>query len=214
MRTESAELRILIAEDSLGDVLLVEEALAAYGLSAELQVCENGEAALSALAHCDGSNLPDLVIVDLNLPRVDGMDVLRYIRGLPVFDRTPVMIFTSSHGANDRAEAERFGANAYVTKPPTLDDFLLTVGSAIHKLIGRSGSHQNDSVGTLHGWSGKRPTALAHLHFRLRTRNVPYLKSHSRSRALLLRSPRRPIRVTVRIGIHTCEFCAEKENLG
>jgi CheY-like chemotaxis protein len=214
MRSESAELRILIAEDSVGDVLLVEEALAAYGLTAALQVCENGEAALSALAHCDASNLPDLVIVDLNLPRVDGMDVLRYIRGLPVFDRTPVMIFTSSHGANDRAEAERFGANAYVTKPPTLDDFLSTVGSTIHTLIGRSGSHQNDSLGTLHPWSGNRPTALAHRRFTLRARKVSCLKSRSRSRALLLRSARWPIRVTMRIGIHTSEFCAEKENLG
>lgn len=162
MRTETVELQILIAEDSVGDVLLVKEALAAYGIRAELQLCKDGEAALSALARCDPGNLPDLIIVDLNLPRVDGMDVLRYLRGLPVFDETPVMVFTSSQAAADRAQAERFGANAYVTKPPTLDEFLSTVGSAIHNLIGGSGSHENGSPGTLHGWPGRGRGRLAH----------------------------------------------------
>lgn len=183
MRTETIELQILIAEDSTGDVLLVKEALAAYGLTAELQLCKDGEAALSALTRCDAGNLPDLVIVDLNLPRVDGMDVLRYIRGLPIFDKTPVMIFTSSHAPNDRAEAERFGANAYVTKPPTLDDFLSTVGSAIHKLIGRSGSHENESPGTLHRWRGKGPSGVIHRNLTPRARRPIGKLRHKLARA-------------------------------
>jgi CheY-like chemotaxis protein len=168
MRTETVELKILIAEDSVGDVLLVKEALAAYGLTAELQLCKDGEAALSALARCYAGNLPDLIIVDLNLPRVDGMDVLRYLRGLPVFDKTPVIVFTSSQAANDRAQAERFGANAYITKPPTLDEFLATVGSAIHNLIGGSASHRNDSLGALHGSHCRGHRSLAHRHRLLR----------------------------------------------
>jgi CheY-like chemotaxis protein len=168
MQTETVALRILIAEDSVGDVLLVKEALAAYGLTAELQLCNDGEAALSALARCDPGNLPDLIIVDLNLPRVDGMDVLRYLRGLPVFDKTPVMVFTSSQTPTDRADAQRFGANAYVTKPPTLDEFLLTVGSAIHDLVGGSGAHENGSMGTLHGWFCRGRGRLAHRRCLLR----------------------------------------------
>lgn len=135
MRSNERALQIFIAEDSLGDVLLIREALAAHGVTAELLLCEEGEAALSNLSEFRADNLPDLIIVDLNLPKVGGMEVLQYIRSLPLFDRTPVMVFTSSHWSNDRVEAERFGANAYVMKPPTLDEFLSTVGSAIHGLV-------------------------------------------------------------------------------
>jgi CheY-like chemotaxis protein len=208
MRTETIELQILIAEDSIGDVLLVTEALAAYGLKAELQLCKDGEAALSALARCDADNLPDLVIVDLNLPRVDGMDVLRYVRGLPIFDKTPVMVFTSSHAPNDRVEAERFGANAYVTKPPTLDEFLSTVGSAIHRLISPSIPHENDAGGIVHCWPGKLCARLAHR----RLRSQP--KTYSRRRTLLPWPRIRATPMGIRIGIHSCELGAKKENLG
>jgi CheY-like chemotaxis protein len=198
MRTDTSALQIFIVEDSIGDVLLVKEALAAYGLTAELQLCKDGEASLSELDQCDAANLPDLIIVDLNLPRVDGMEVLRHIRGLPMFDRTPIMVFTSSHSANDRTEAERFGANAYVSKPPTLDEFLSTVGSALHNLIGGSGAHQNDPEGRFHR-SPCRPLTL--------------FKSYSRHRASSLRRPRCLVRITMGVGIDTSEFRSKKENL-
>jgi CheY-like chemotaxis protein len=233
MRTDRSALQIFIAEDSIGDVLLVKEAMAAYGLTAELQLCKDGEAAVSDLGQRDAGNLPDLLIIDLNLPRVDGMEVLRYVRGLPLFDRTPILVFTSSHSANDRSEAERFGANAYVSKPPTLDDFLSTVGSAIHNLIGGSGAHENHSEGTLHGWPGKRPAGLAYRHLPLRLRgpmNKPshrllarrvspscrpltLFKTYSRDRASSLPCPRCLIRMTMSVGIDMSEFRAKKENL-
>jgi CheY-like chemotaxis protein len=208
MRTEIIALHILIAEDSIADVLLVKEALAACGLTAELQLCKDGEAALSALARCDASNLPDLVIVDLNLPRVDGMDVLRYVRGLPIFDKTPVMVFTSSHVPNDRVEAERFGANVYVTKPPTLDEFLSTVGSAIYTLIGPSVPREDDLRGTRHCWPGELCRRLAHRRLRSRP------ECCSRTRALFSWPRSRLTSRRVGIGIHPCELGAEKENLG
>jgi two-component system, chemotaxis family, response regulator Rcp1 len=152
MLSETRPVRIFVAEDSAGDVLLIREALTAYGVTAELLVSEDGEAALTKLGQFTDDNLPDLIIVDLNLPRVDGMDVLRCVRGLPVFDRTPVLVFTSSHSLNDRAEATQFGANAYVMKPPTLDDFLSTIGSAIHSLISTSGSPELGGLGRIRRW--------------------------------------------------------------
>ena len=132
------ELRILILEDSAGDVLLVEEALAAHGLSAQLQHCEDGETALAELGRLTETSLPDLIIVDLNLPRVDGMQLLRHLRSLSLFDKTPVMIFTSSQSVDDRKKAEQLGANAYFTKPTGLDDFLSTVADAVRRLTGAS----------------------------------------------------------------------------
>jgi CheY-like chemotaxis protein len=198
MRTETSALQIFIAEDSRGDVLLVKEALAAYGLTAELQLCKDGEAALSELGQCEAGNLPDLIIIDLNLPRVDGMEVLRHVRGLPIFDGTPIMVFTSSRSTNDRTEAERFGANAYVSKPSTLDEFLSTVGSAIRNLTGRSGAHENDSEGRFHGCP---------------CRPLTRFKSYSRHRASLLRRPHYLIRITMGVGIDTSEFRSKKENL-
>lgn len=131
---DSDDLQIFIAEDSASDALLVEEALAAHGIPAKLKVCQDGESALWELAQLHRTNLPDLIIVDLNLPRIDGMQLLRHVRGMSLFDNTPVMVFTSSESLEDRQKAKRLGANAYFTKPTNLDDFLWTVASTIRKL--------------------------------------------------------------------------------
>jgi len=130
----SDELRIFIAEDSASDALLIEEALAAHGVPAKLKVCQDGETALSEVAQLNRANLPDLIILDLNLPRIDGMQLLRHVRGMSLFDDTPVMVFTSSESLEDREKAKRLGANAYFTKPRSLDDFLWIVASTVRKL--------------------------------------------------------------------------------
>lgn len=137
------ELQLFVIEDNIGDFLLIQEALTKYGIEARLHLCQDGEAALKQLAQFGPANLPDLMIMDLNVPRIDGMQLLRYMRGAKLFDRTPVMVFTSSESVEDRLEAERSGANAYVTKPSNLDNFLLTVASTISKLIASSRSPGN-----------------------------------------------------------------------
>ncbi len=126
-------MRILLVEDNPADVYLIEEALRTHGVDFELQWLRDGEQVLAGL---DNGSLksPDLVLLDLNLPRVDGKEVLARIRGNPSFELTPVAIMTSSDSPQDRQELTDLGANCYIKKPPTLDEFL-AVGGLIKALV-------------------------------------------------------------------------------
>ena len=134
MQSDKRAIKIFMAEDNAGDVVLIREAIAAYGLTMELQRSEDGEEAVLQLSRFQHGDLPELILIDLNLPRIGGMDVLRHARSLPQLSNVPVMVLTSSQAKADRAEAEALGA-AFVTKPPTLNDFVSVVGGAIHRLI-------------------------------------------------------------------------------
>lgn len=129
---------ILIVEDNDPDVFLVEEALRSQGLPAKLRRSHDGEQALAILSKLGEAALPDLIIIDLNLPRVAGMDVLKHARSLPQLDGVPILILTSSQSRADRTLALQLGANAYIAKPPTLPEFLSAVGSGIRGLLERS----------------------------------------------------------------------------
>src|SRR5438046_2391334 len=114
--------RILLAEDNEGDVFLVRRALEKRGLPAELVVQHNGEEALAWLdSH---SNAPDLILLDLNLPRVDGAQVLSHLRKSDTFSCTPVIVLTSSDSPKDRDMALELGANVYFRKPTDLASFM------------------------------------------------------------------------------------------
>ncbi|HEX5227317.1 MAG TPA: response regulator [Bryobacteraceae bacterium] len=129
--------RIFIVEDSDSDVFLVEEALRTHGIDARLRRFHDGEEALNALSPDAIPDLPDIVIIDLNLPKITGFEVLRHVRGLPSFDSVPVLILTSSQLKADRELALRLGADAYIAKLPTLPEFLSSVGSGVRGLLGR-----------------------------------------------------------------------------
>jgi len=120
--------RILLAEDNEGDVFLVRRALAKRGLTHELVVAHNGEEALDWLdahtGHENGHAGPDLILLDLNLPRVDGGQVLSHIRKSDSFCRTPVIVLTSSDSPKDRQLALELGANLYFRKPTDLASFM------------------------------------------------------------------------------------------
>ena len=130
------QLRIFIAEDNHADVLLLEEVMLSQGIEARIQVANNGEAAVAALEEMTAADAPGLLVIDLNLPRIDGMELLQQVRSSAKFERTPVMILTSSQSAEDRLRAETLGANAFVSKPLTLPEYLATVGAAVRSLIG------------------------------------------------------------------------------
>jgi CheY-like chemotaxis protein len=120
--------RILLAEDNDGDVFLVRRALEKRGLSHELVLAHNGEEALVWLNHHsgdhNGSARPDLILLDLNLPRVDGGQLLSHIRKSDAFSRTPVIVLTSSDSPKDRQMALELGANLYFRKPTDLASFM------------------------------------------------------------------------------------------
>lgn len=129
------KLEIFLIEDSLGDVLMIQEALNLRKIDADLKVANDGEKAVRELAAMDPARLPRLMIIDLNLPRMNGMQVLDEVRKSAKFAHTPVVVFSSSLAAADRAEAEKRGADAFVTKPLTLDEFVAAIGDAIERVL-------------------------------------------------------------------------------
>jgi CheY-like chemotaxis protein len=126
---------IFLAEDNPADVYLLREALAAECAGEiDVVVAQDGEEALDFVQgrgafHAAGR--PDLIILDLNLPKSDGNDVLKAIRETASLSAVPVVILTSSDSPRDRAAAERLGANHYITKPSDLDDFLALGGQLL-----------------------------------------------------------------------------------
>jgi CheY-like chemotaxis protein len=123
-------LRVLIVEDNPADVYLLKEALSGQ-ISCEFHVEMDGDAALDYLERHGGNggaNLPDLIVLDLNLPRKDGIEVLEVIRRNPELETIPVAVVSSS--PRDVAQRQGLRADCYVTKPSDLDTFL-AVGKTI-----------------------------------------------------------------------------------
>jgi len=120
---------ILLVEDNPSDVGLTRRAFEKYYISNELVVAEDGQEALDYLfgmgiyADRDITILPALVLLDLKLPRLDGLEVLRRIRGHPETRRLPVVILTTSREEEDIAESYDLGANSYIRKPVNFQQF-------------------------------------------------------------------------------------------
>lgn len=123
---------ILLAEDDARDVELALEALAAYHLANEVVVAHDGAEALDYLLrrgpHADRpSGNPAIVLLDIKMPKVDGLEVLRQMRDTPALRSVPVVILTSSREERDLVEGYRLGANAYVVKPVDFARFVEAV---------------------------------------------------------------------------------------
>jgi two-component system response regulator len=120
---------ILLIEDNPSDIELTKRALAKAHISNELAVAEDGQEALDYLlgtgryAGRDISELPTLILLDLKLPRIDGLEVLRRIRSTPVLKRLPVVILTSSNEDKDLINSYDLGANSYIRKPVDFNQF-------------------------------------------------------------------------------------------
>ena len=112
---------ILLVEDNSDDAALTGLALR-EGVPAKLEVARDGQEALDYLFD-DANELPRLVLLDLNLPSTDGLEVLRRIREHERTCLTPVVILTSSSAPDDIAAGYRYGANSYVRKPVDFDQF-------------------------------------------------------------------------------------------
>ena len=123
-------LDILLIEDNPGDQRLVREALATSGNSSRLHIIVNGLEALPFLRHegkFSESPVPNIVLLDLNLPGRNGKDVLKEIKTDPVLSPIPVIIFSSSMNETDIAECLQLHAESFITKPIELHDFLEAV---------------------------------------------------------------------------------------
>jgi CheY-like chemotaxis protein len=135
-------LRVLVAEDNPADVRLIREALAHHGIAAEFLIHQDGEAMISYVDRIDAGEAPcpDLVLLDLNLPRQGGHIVLARLRQSASCAEVPVIVVTSSNAPRDRETAAKYGASGYFRKPIDYDEFLL-LGSVVKQVIGRHSSH-------------------------------------------------------------------------
>jgi CheY-like chemotaxis protein len=128
----SRTVRILLAEDNPADVYLIEEALREHQVEFEIIVAEDGEIAMNMVSSSELR--PDIVLLDLNMPKRSGGEVLERIRDIAGGAYLPVIVLTSSDSPTDRDEAMRLGATCYIRKPTGLDEFL-AIGATIKRLV-------------------------------------------------------------------------------
>jgi len=131
-RGEARPIEVLLVEDNPGDVRLTREALRDGKVSNHLSVVADGVEALRFLrreGQYAGAPRPDVVLLDLNLPKKDGREVLQEIKQDPALRTIPVVILTSSEAERDIAGAYALQANCYITKPVDLDQFITVVRS-------------------------------------------------------------------------------------
>lgn len=120
-------LTILLAEDNPGDILLVEQALEEHRIPYHLHVVRDGAQALEFVGRIGapgGTPCPDIVLLDLNLPKVDGSEVLAELRRQPRSAHTRVIVITSSDAPRDRERMAQLGIACYFKKPSDLDAFM------------------------------------------------------------------------------------------
>jgi CheY-like chemotaxis protein len=130
MSPNAVPVEILLVEDDPGDVLITREAIESSKVANRLSVVSNGEEALQFLRreepHPDAPR-PGLVLLDLNLPRLDGREVLARMKADPDLRRIPVVVLTTSSSDEDIVRSYDLHANAYVTKPVDFDQFMSVV---------------------------------------------------------------------------------------
>jgi len=135
------EIRVLLVEDSAADVYLVREAMSREGLNFRLDVAEDGEKAIEILDHVDANpqeHAPGLLLLDLNVPRKNGMVVLDRLRQSPRCGGIPVIMISSSDSPWDRRSAFELGVTEYFRKPSYLDQFML-LGKIVRRLVDEPG---------------------------------------------------------------------------
>ena len=124
--TPEQPLSVLLVEDDPGDVMIAREALAAGRLSTELHVVTDGVEAMQYLRRDPGyadAQRPDLILLDLNLPRKSGHEVLEEVKSDPELRRIPVVVLTTSQAQEDVARSYDLHANVHVSKPVDFDQF-------------------------------------------------------------------------------------------
>ena len=130
----------MLAEDNAGDVLLIREALQFEDLENELIVQPDGDQMFRYIERIDAGQAacPDIVILDLNLPKKNGHTLLARIRQSAVCSHIPVVIVTSSNSPADREAAAQLGVSDYFRKPSDFDEFM-RLGALVRKLVSKSG---------------------------------------------------------------------------
>lgn len=125
-------IHILLVEDNEGDIVLTTEALEEGRISNTIAVAKDGWEAVQYLekkGKFSGQPTPDLILLDVNLPKMNGHEVLKNIKTNPLLKHIPIIILTTSSSESDILKSYQNHANCYITKPVGLDNFLKVVAS-------------------------------------------------------------------------------------
>lgn len=129
-------MNLLLAEDNLPDALLVQEAIRQENLPVQVRLATDGEQAIAFIEKAENdpaASCPDILLLDLNLPKIDGFEVLRRIRSSVRCRDAAVLIVTSSDSPEDRSQAAKLGAG-YFRKPISYTEFL-KLGSVLRRFL-------------------------------------------------------------------------------
>ncbi len=140
----ASSLRILLAEDNPGDVQLLSVLLELSGLSVSLKHVTDGEKALSYLRCTGDPDLPDVILLDLRMPRMDGFDFLRERMKDTRLSSVPTVVLTSSNAPRDRRLAMELGADMFMLKPDRMDDAEGLIPSLERFVRGRTELHSGE----------------------------------------------------------------------
>lgn len=138
---------IYLVDDDVDDLELVQEALVRCGFHGQVSCAKNGEDFLSKLQR---SHLPELIVLDLNMPLKDGFEVLTELKNSRNFSAIPVVILTASRNKQDEKRCADLGCNLFLTKPSTLEGYDAIATTALH-LLGNSKGNKSPSIGTREG---------------------------------------------------------------
>lgn len=130
MNRSERSTRLLLVEDNQGDAFLIKEMLRETKIELKITVAENGQKALDLLSRSIGSNENgfDFVILDLNLPKVHGFDVLSYMKSMHGLKNIPVVVMTGSLNGDDEVKARGMGAANFLIKPSCYSEFEAIIG--------------------------------------------------------------------------------------
>lgn len=124
-----APIKILLIEDDADDIDLLEEALKSNDISYQLSSIKEGDKVVAYLGSQEP--VPDIIVLDFNLPKLHGREILSLIKSSGRFANVPLVVLTTSASKEDIAFAKTMGANHYITKPTSINDFNRTVATIV-----------------------------------------------------------------------------------
>ena len=142
--SEAGRKEVFLVEDSAADVYLIRETVAECSKDIRIWLVDDGVAALAFLRKdppFEHVPAPALILLDLNLPKLGGLEVLRTLRLMPAYKDTPVVIFSTAERDFAEELCLQAGATAYVQKPPNLDGFFAAIRALVCKWLIPDGSH-------------------------------------------------------------------------
>lgn len=140
MSSSKRDFAILVADDDEDDCLLIQDALKDNGFAGDFQFVSDGKELLEALSRTQqrGSSVPvpypDLILLDLNMPKKDGRDALREIKGDLELKAIPIVVLTTSSDSRDINLCHQLGVSSFITKPMGYDEWIIAMGSVLQKL--------------------------------------------------------------------------------